>query len=110
MIRNVFLLLPLLFFIIPLKLISAENLIISEFMAVNGHSLQDEDKEFCDWIELQNTGETSINLKGYFLTDNSQNLTKWKFPDVKLDAGKFLIVFASEKNRMDPAKNLHTSF
>jgi len=110
MIRSVFLLLPLLFFIIPLKSISAENLIISELMAVNGHSLQDEDKDFSDWIELQNTGETSINLKGYFLTDNSQNLTKWKFPDVKLDAGKFLIVFASEKNRMDPAKNLHTSF
>lgn len=69
MIRSVFLLLPLLFFVIPLKSNSAENLIISEFMAVNGHSLQDEDKEFSDWIELLNTGETSINLKGYFLTD-----------------------------------------
>ena len=39
-------------------------------MAVNSHSLQDEDKEYSDWIEIQNTGQTTINLKGYYLTDN----------------------------------------
>jgi hypothetical protein len=92
------------------KISAAENLIISEFLAINVNSLQDDDKEFSDWIEIQNTGETTVNLKGYFLTDNPQVLTKWKFPDVKLDAGKFLIVFASEKNRIDPAKKLHTNF
>lgn len=94
----------------PWQLLSSEKLVISEFMAVNSHSIQDEDKEYSDWIEIENTGTTSISLKGVFLTDNPQNLTKWKFPDVKLDAGKFLIVFASEKNRIDPAKTLHTNF
>jgi hypothetical protein len=91
-------------------LFSAEKIIISEFMAANGHGLQDEDKACSDWIEIQNTGETAISLKGVYLTDNPLNLTKWKFPDVKLDAGKFLIVFASEKNRTDPTKTLHTNF
>lgn len=102
-----FLLLILLF---SAPLFSAEKLVISEFMAVNSHNLQDEDKEYSDWIEIQNTGDASVNLKGYYLTDNPVNLNKWKFPDVKLDAGKFLIVFASEKNRIDPAKTLHTNF
>jgi len=89
---------------------AAEKLIISEFLAVNTKNLQDDDKEYSDWIEIQNTGETSVSLKGIYLTDNQQNLTKWKFPDVKLDAGKFMVVFASEKNRTDPAKILHTNF
>lgn len=89
---------------------SVGKLVISEFLAVNSAILQDDDKEFSDWIEIQNTGETNENLKGYYLTDNPLNLTKWKFPDINLDAGKFLIVFASEKNRVDPAKTLHTNF
>lgn len=89
---------------------AAEKLIISEFLAVNTKNLQDDDKEYSDWIEIQNTGETVLSLKGIYLTDNPQNLIKWKFPDVKLDAGKFLVVFASEKNRTDPAKTLHTNF
>ncbi len=97
-------------FFSPVRVISAENLVISEFMAINSHGIQDEDKEYSDWIEIENTGTTSISLKGLYLTDNPQNLTKWKFPDIKLDAGKFLIVFASEKNRSDPAKTLHTNF
>lgn len=105
-----FLFFTLLFFLFNVNGFSAEKLIISEFLAINSNNLQDEDKEFSDWIEIQNTGETTINLKGIYLTDNSLNLTKWKFPDVNLDAGKFLVVFASEKNRIDPAKTLHTNF
>jgi hypothetical protein len=95
---------------VPDQLFAGENLIISEFLAINSNNLLDEDKEFSDWIEIQNIGETAVSLKGYFLTDNPKMLTKWKFPDVQLNAGKFLIVFASEKNRIDPAKNLHTNF
>ena len=105
-----FLLFTLLAFISFFPSFSAGKLVISEFLAVNSTILKDEDKEFSDWIELQNTGESSESMKGYYLTDNPLNLTKWKFPDINLDAGKFLIVFASEKNKVDPAKTLHTNF
>lgn len=88
----------------------ADGLIISEFMALNSHTLQDEDSDYSDWIEIQNTGTNAVSLKGYFLTDNQDNLDKWEFPDVNLGAGKFLVVFASEKDRTDPAKQLHTNF
>lgn len=105
-----FLLCTLLFFLSNFQSISAGKLVISEFMAINSANLQDEDNEFSDWIEIQNTGDSSESLKGYYLTDNTLNLTKWKFPEIKLDAGMFLVVFASEKNRVDPAKTLHTNF
>lgn len=108
--RKISFAISLFFFFFQFSVFAAEKLILSEFLAVNAKNLQDDDKEYSDWIEIQNTGETSVSLKGIYLTDNPQNLTKWKFPDVKLDAGKFLLVFASEKNRTDPAKTLHTNF
>ncbi len=104
---SVFLLLNLLFLA---PVFSAEKLVISEFMAINNHNIQDEDNAYSDWIEIQNAGESGVNLKGFYLTDNPLNLPKWKFPDINLAAGNFLVIFASEKNRTDPAKTLHTNF
>ncbi len=86
------------------------DLHISEFMALNGGSLQDEDGDASDWIELFNSGPGSIDLEGYFLTDDEAALTKWRLPAVRLDSGSFLLVFASEKNRSVVGSELHTNF
>src|SRR5881296_212626 len=56
--------------------------IISEFMPDNERVLADEDGQFSDWIEVHNPGDTVINLAGYYLTDDPQQLTKWAFPSV----------------------------
>src|SRR5438876_7130768 len=48
---------------------AADNVFISEFMAVNDSTLADEDGDFSDWIEIHNGGTNSINLDGWFLTD-----------------------------------------
>jgi hypothetical protein len=83
---------------------------ITEFMADNKNSLNDSDGEASDWIEFFNSGPDSVDLDGYYLTDEVALPTKWRFPAVVLDAGGFLVVFASEKNRMDPGAELHTNF
>lgn len=83
---------------------------INEFMAANDSGLKDEDGAFSDWIEIYNPDTNAVSLAGYYLTDSPQNLNKWKFPAVTLDPGAYLIVFASGKDRRDPAANLHTSF
>lgn len=83
---------------------------ISEFMAINDNSISDEDGDHSDWLELYNPGEESVNLDGWYLTDKSDNLTKWKLPAVTLNANAYLIVFASEKKRDNPASELHTNF
>ena len=83
---------------------------ITEFMAANDSGLADEDGEFSDWIEIYNPDSAPISLAGYHLTDNATNLNKWTFPAVTLDPGAFLVVFASGKNRVDPAGRLHTDF
>src|SRR5687767_13783265 len=80
--------------------LSAQSVAISEFMASNSQTLADEDGEFPDWIELYNSGATSVNLNGWSLTDDAAELRKWVFPSVTIAPKGFLIVFASGKNRL----------
>ena len=86
------------------------DLHITEFMELNGGSLKDEDGDASDWIELFNSGPDSVDLEGYFLTDDEAALPKWSLPALQLDKGSFLLVFASEKNRSVVGSELHTNF
>src|SRR5688572_13761704 len=88
----------------------ASQPIITEFMARNQGTLLDEDGDTSDWVEIYNAGDTPVDLAGWSLTDDSKKLHKWQFPAVTLAPGKFMIVFASGKDRTDPTRNLHTSF
>ncbi len=84
--------------------------VITEFMADNEATLADEDADFEDWVEIHNPDAEAVALSGWFLTDKSDNLTKWEFPAVTIPAHGYLVVFASGKDRSNPAANLHTNF
>jgi hypothetical protein len=90
--------------------VSAQSLVISEFMASNSTGLKDADGDEEDWIEIYNQGTQPINLRGWHLTDDAMNLTKWDFPGVVLNPGAYLVVFASNKDRAHPEEELHTNF
>jgi hypothetical protein len=83
---------------------------ITEFMAANNVTLNDEDGDNADWIEIHNESVASASLDGWFLTDTTNNLTKWRFPATNLPPNGYLVVFASEKNRRTPGAPLHTNF
>ena len=68
---------------------------INEFMASNGDTLEDLSGASPDWIELYNTGDEDVNLKGLCLSDGKKTLDKFVFPDYLLPAHGYLIVFAS---------------
>ncbi len=82
--------------------------VISEFMASNETTLADEDGDFSDWIEIYNPGDEAVDLGGYFLTDNAEVLNRWVFPMTTLEAGEWLVVFASGKDR--DVGEFHTDF
>ncbi|SVA57669.1 uncharacterized protein METZ01_LOCUS110523, partial [marine metagenome] len=86
------------------------RVIISEFLAVNDKGLKDADGDHTDWIELYNAGDATVDLAGWALTDDSEALVKWMFPAVKIEAGGYLLVFASGKNRAKPDGELHANF
>ena len=91
-------------------MVRSQPIVISEFMAKNDLTLEDEDGDSPDWIELCNIATSVIDLDGWSLTDDQDELDKWIFPPLLLEPGQSLIVFASNKDRTDPSQPLHTNF
>ncbi|HOW70926.1 MAG TPA: lamin tail domain-containing protein [Phycisphaerae bacterium] len=83
---------------------------ISEFMAEDNRVLPDDHGDWSDWIEIYNSGSSAVNLGGWYLTDDPAVATKWRFPEVELEAFKHLVVFASGQNRVGLNGELHTNF
>ncbi len=90
-------------------LLSAEPF-ISEFQARNDSTVQDDGGDFSDWIEIGNRGDEAAKLDGWYLTDDPQNLTKWRFGASVVEPGEYLVVFASGKDRRESFAQPHTSF
>jgi len=104
----------------PRRLLTTGPL-ITEFLASNSSTLDDGNGNSSDWVELYNPTATTVDLSGWHLTDNVDNLDKWTFPTsatvpqdvLNLDPGEFLVVFASGQDvedYVDPEGNLHTDF
>jgi hypothetical protein len=103
---------------------------ISEFMAVNSyipflnstdiHTTVNGIAEHSDWIEIHNTSlDNGVSLEGWYLTDEKENLTKWKFPSVFIPSDGYMVIFASGKTAdeypdnfpyVDDEGNLHSNF
>jgi hypothetical protein len=88
----------------------ASNPVIAEFQALNNSTIQDIDGDYEDWAEISNPNPEPMNLNGYYLTDDPADLTKWRFPSLTIPAGDEVLVFASGKDRRNPAEQLHTNF
>ncbi len=90
------------------------GVVISEFQASNNSTLADEDGDFSDWIELYNSSLDPVDITGWHLTDDATDFSKWTLGDadhpIILETGEFRLVFASGKDRTDPAAELHTNF
>jgi hypothetical protein len=94
---------------------STNTPVIREFCAANGGSLEDEDGDSSDWIEIYNGTGAAVNLSGWGLTDKSGQPKQWVFPSRILAHGQRLVVFASGKDaakrpNYGPTSELHTNF
>ncbi|QDT12876.1 lamin tail domain-containing protein [Planctomycetes bacterium K23_9] len=70
---------------------------INEIMADNDATIEDPDEAgaFEDWIELYNSATTSVDLSGFYLTDDSADPTQWRLPSGStIDSGGYLIIWA----------------
>ena len=87
---------------------ASEAITITEVLVRNTSGLQDADGEHSDWIELHNAGDAPVNLDGWFLTDSTNLLAKWRVPALSIASGGYAIVFASGKDHTNG--ELHTNF
>lgn len=75
-------------------------LVINEICASSITTLKDEDGDYPDWIEIHNTTNQTIDLSNYALSDSTDKLVKWRFPQGSTIAPNgYFVVFASKKDR-----------
>lgn len=90
--------------------LNGQDVRISEFMAANTKTLMDDIHLYSDWIELYNADTVSVNLENWTLTDDAGSPRQWTFPATNLNAGAYLVVFASGADHRVPGAPLHTNF
>jgi len=84
------------------------GLVINEIMAGNVTAVADQNGEYDDWVELYNGNSFSLNLNGYYLSDNENDLTKWTFPNITIAANGYLIVWCDTAGGTQ--SGLHTTY
>ena len=111
LIFGLFILLGVIIFIVPNNQLYKNNgkLIISEVMSSNDKTIKDSYGKSSDYIEIYNGYDEDINLKGYYLSDDSFMIKKWQFPEIVIKANDYLVIFASGKNSLSE-NELHTNF
>lgn len=92
--------------------VNRHAVILSEVVADNLRSLVDEDRDYPDWIELANLGDSPVDLRGWALTDDPAQPFKWRFGTASIGARGYLVVYASQKNKTNVTARtrLHTNF
>ena len=99
---------------------SAGQVVISEFLAANAGTrvmagadpdgVRDENWDLSPWVELYNAGTGSVSLRGWSLTDSTDEPRQWVLPDRTLAGGERLLVWVSGKDRKPAAGHLHANF
>ena len=101
-------------------LVSSGQIVINEFMATNlcgpanPNQYNDNFGDCSDWVELLNTSAAPVDLSGWFMTENINDLNKWEFPaGSTIPANGFLRIWTSaRKTGNTPFNNnhIHSSF
>ncbi|MGB1393783.1 MAG: CotH kinase family protein [Flavobacteriaceae bacterium] len=89
----------LMFVLLSGLLLNAQTLRINEVVSSNSVYF-DEDGDTPDWIELHNFGTQTVNLENWSISDDLNNLSKWNFPNVNIPANDYLLLWASDKDRV----------
>jgi CotH kinase protein/Lamin Tail Domain/Chitobiase/beta-hexosaminidase C-terminal domain/Secretion system C-terminal sorting domain len=91
---------------------STAQVVINEYSAANYAQFPDDFGGHEDWIEFYNKGNQSVDLKGYFVSDDDKKPKKWQFPDAAvINPNGFLRIWCSSRNVSDAASgNFHTNF
>ncbi|MCP4921136.1 MAG: lamin tail domain-containing protein [Proteobacteria bacterium] len=87
---------------------SAPEVVINEFMASNASTIADSSGAYPDWIELYNPGAEAVDMDGWTLTDDLEELDRYTFPEsTSIDAGGYLLVWADGD---EDQEGLHTAW
>lgn len=69
--------------------------VINEVQSTNT-ALPDQYGQLMDWVEIHNPTSEAINLQGYYLSDSTSNRLKFRFGEITISPGAYLIVWCGQ--------------
>ncbi len=109
--KKVFILLILL---LEIFATSKAQIVINEYSAANLNTVADNFGKFEDWVELYNAGNSSVDISGYYVSDNPAEPKKWQFPQsTLLNAKSHLVLWCNGRDsvlKVGSVKHFHTNF
>lgn len=101
-------LLAFLFYLFPQ--FSSAQLFINEYSASNLESFADNYNAFEDWVEIYNGNPFSVDISGYYLSDDPADSLRWAFPEnTSIEANGFLRIWLSGRDLVS-GTHFHTNF
>ncbi len=89
---------------------SAIDIYISEYSASNITGPTDNYGEHSDWIEIQSTHSGSVSLANHYLSNDPNDLYKWRFPnDFTLGTNQLKVVWLSGRDEVKSG-HYHANF
>ena len=80
--------------------LSNKDLYINEYMIHNQRSSYDTEGNYNDFIELYNNSSKDLELNNIYLTDNPDELTKYKLPNITIKKDNYLLVYLSDTSKV----------
>lgn len=82
-----------------------DNIFINEVASSNSSFIADLYGEYDDWVELYNPHGLDVDISGYYVSDKSNNPTKYKLPNsskLVVPAGGYLLLWADDQPGQGP--------
>lgn len=86
------------------------QIVVNEFSAANLQTFPDNYGGYEDWIELYNPTGSSVDISGWFLSDNENNRDKYKFPaGTVIGGGDYLLIWCDGRDEVSGGQH-HADF
>ena len=86
-----------------------DSLKITEYTINNKSLKKSSDNKYYSLIEIYNDSDVDTNLEGYYLSDNIDDITKYKFPSMPIKSHEYKVVMLSGLDKILD-EEIHANF
>ena len=83
------------------QIIYCQEVVINEIVSSNNSIYADRYDDYNDWVEIKNLSPDTLNLEGFWISDDYDDIFKWNVPHLQIPPNSFEILFCSGKNISD---------
>lgn len=80
--------------------LTKKDLYINEYITHNKNVSYNSSGNYYDFIELYNNSDKDLEVHNLFLSDDIDNLMKYKLPDIMINKNDYLLVFLGDKSEV----------